>query len=78
MEKNPDDTLMYAVVSSPAQSAIKESMSKGFDLALQKKLTDAHTAEIAQHTLLKESPFTPQKRQSMALGAERWCAYVDY
>lgn len=65
--KNPDETLMYAVVSSPAQTSTKESMTKGFDLALQKKLTDEHNAEIAKRTLLKESPFTPQKRQSMAL-----------
>ena len=65
--KNPDATLVHAVVSSPAQSATKESMTKGFDLALQKKLTDVHSTEIAKHTLLKESPFTPQKRQSMAL-----------
>ncbi|HEX4068533.1 MAG TPA: HAD-IC family P-type ATPase [Candidatus Babeliales bacterium] len=65
--KNPDATLLYAVVSSPAQAVTKDSMTKGFDLALQKKLTDVHNAELAQYTMLKESPFTPQKRQSMAL-----------
>lgn len=65
--KDTDATLMYAVLSSPAQNTTKESMTKGFDLALQKKLTDAHHAEIAKHTLVKESPFTPQKRQCMAL-----------
>lgn len=65
--KDPDATLVYAILSSPAQTANKESMTKGFDLALQKKLTDQHNAEIAQHTLVKESPFTPQKRQCMAL-----------
>lgn len=65
--KDPDATLIYAVVSSPVQTATKESMTKGFDLALQKKLTDAHHAEIAKHIVVKESPFTPQKRQSMAL-----------
>jgi Mg2+-importing ATPase len=65
--KNSDETLLYAVISSPAQTATKESMTKGFDLALQKKLTDAQNAELAQHTVVKESPFTPQKRQSMAL-----------
>ena len=59
--------MIYAVVSSPVQTATKESMTKGFDLALQKKLTDAHHAEIAKHIVVKESPFTPQKRQSMAL-----------
>ena len=64
---NPDETLMYAVLSSPAQSATKESATKGFDLALQKKLTNEHTAAIDQHKLVKESPFTPQKRQCIAL-----------
>jgi len=65
--KNPDTTLMYALLSSPAQTATKESMSKGFDLALHKKLTDEHHAELTKHEVLKLSPFTPQKRQSMAL-----------
>ncbi|HLW72496.1 MAG TPA: HAD-IC family P-type ATPase, partial [Candidatus Babeliales bacterium] len=64
---NPDATLMYAVLSCPAQAASKESATKGFDLALQKKLTDDHTAQLAQHTVVKEFPFTPQKRQCMAL-----------
>lgn len=64
---NADATLMYAVLSCPAQAASKESATKGFDLALQKKLTDEHTAQLAQHTVVKESPFTPQKRQCMAL-----------
>jgi Mg2+-importing ATPase len=65
--ENPDATLMYAVLSSPAQTATKESATKGFDLALQKKLTDEHNRQLAQHNVLKESPFTPQTRQSMAL-----------
>ena len=65
--KDPDATVIYAVVASPGQTATKESMTKGFDLALQKKLTDTHNTEIAKYTLLKDSPFTPQKRQSMAL-----------
>jgi P-type Mg2+ transporter len=64
---DPDATLMYAILSSPAQTTTKESTIKGFDLALQKKLTPEHNAHIAQHTLIKESPFTPQKRQSMAV-----------
>jgi len=62
-----DATLMYAVLSSPVQTATKESTTKGFDLALQKKLTPEHNAHIEKHTLVKESPFTPQTRQSMAL-----------
>lgn len=65
--QNPDTTLMYAVLSSPAQVATKESTTKGFDLALQKKLTDAHNEDIAKHEVLKLLPFTPQKRQSMAV-----------
>jgi len=62
-----DTTLVYAILSSPAQAATKESSIKGFDLALQKKLTDEHNAEIAKHIVIKVSPFTPQKRQCMAL-----------
>jgi Mg2+-importing ATPase len=65
--KNPDATLMYAILSSPVQTATKESTSKGFDLALHKELNDKHHAEIAQHEVVKLSPFTPQKRQSRAL-----------
>lgn len=64
---DPDAVVMYAVLSSPAQSATKESATKGFELALQKKLTPEQTAHIEKHTLLKEVPFTPQTRQSMAL-----------
>ncbi len=64
---DPDATLMYAVLSSPIATATKESSIKGFDLALQKKLTPEHTQHIEKHTLLKEVPFTPQTRQSMAL-----------
>ncbi len=64
---DPDATVMYAVLSSPVQSATKESSIKGFDLALQKKITSEHAAHIEKHTLLKEVPFTPQTRQSMAL-----------
>ena len=63
---DPDATLVYAILSS-AQMAAKENTTKGFDLALQKKLTPEHTAHIGKHTLLKESPFTPQKRQCLAL-----------
>src|SRR5581483_6228055 len=43
------------------------SITKGFDLALQKKLTDEHKKHIEQHKTIKELPFTPQKRQSLAL-----------
>lgn len=64
---DPDKTLIYAILSSPAQTATKESPTKGFDLALQKKLTDEHNTQLAQHNVLKESPFTPQKRQCMTL-----------
>jgi Mg2+-importing ATPase len=65
--QDPDAILMYAVLSSPAQITAKESPTKGFDLALQKKLTDVHIAQLAQHNVVKELPFTPQKRQCMAL-----------
>jgi len=65
--QDADATLIYAILSSPVQAATKESSIKGFDLALQKKLTDEHNAELAKHSVLKVSPFTPQKRQSMAL-----------
>lgn len=65
--KNVDETLLYAVLSSPAQTATKESPTKGFDLALQKKLTDDHKRELEKYRVVKESPFTPQKRQCMAL-----------
>ena len=64
--KNPDDVLIYAILSS-AQTATKDSATKGFDLALQKKLTDEHTTQLEQHTIVKELPFTPQKRQCMVL-----------
>ncbi len=64
---NPDQTVMYAILSSPAQSATKESTTKGFDLALQKKVTPEMNINIEQHTTIKELPFTPQKRQSLAL-----------
>ena len=62
-----DATLLYAVLSSPAQTASKESPIKGFDLALQKKLTPEHNEQLEKHTVLKEFPFTPQKRQCMSL-----------
>lgn len=62
-----DAVVMYAVLSFPAQSATKESTTKGFELALQKKLTPEHAAHIEKHTLVKEIPFTPQTRQSTAL-----------
>jgi Mg2+-importing ATPase len=65
--KSPDKTLIYAVISSPSQTATKESPIKGFDLALQKKLTPENTQELELHTKLKESPFTPQKRQCWAV-----------
>ncbi len=64
---DPDKTLMYALLSSPAQNATKESATKGFDLALQKKVTAEHTTEIEKHKIVKEVPFTPQKRQCLAL-----------
>jgi len=64
--KNPDDVLMYAILSS-AHASIKDSPTKGFDLALQKKITDKHTVQLQEYRVIKESPFTPQKRQSMAL-----------
>lgn len=64
---DPEATLMYAVLSSPAQMATKESVSKGFDLALHKKLTPEQVAHVEKHTLIKDIPFTPQTRQSMAL-----------
>src|SRR4030095_16354992 len=62
-----DATLLYAVLSSPVQTATKESSIKGFDLALQKKLTAQHHEQLQKHTVIKELPFTPQKRQCMAL-----------
>ena len=62
-----DATLMYAVLSSPVQSATKESTAKGFDLALQKKLTPEHTTYIAQYNLVKDIAFTSQKPQTMTL-----------
>ena len=65
--KNPDEVVMYAVLSCPPQAATKESATKGFDLALQKKLTPEQAAHVGKHTLLADIPFTPQKRQSMAL-----------
>lgn len=65
--ESPDKTLIYAVISSPSQTATKESPIKGFDLALQKKLTPENTQELALHTKLKETPFTPQKRQCWAV-----------
>jgi Mg2+-importing ATPase len=64
---DPDKTLIYAVLSSPVQNASKESATKGFDLALQKKLTPEHKERINKHTTIKEIPFTPQKRQCLAL-----------
>lgn len=65
--KNPDELVMYAVLSSPVQAATKESATKGFDLALQKRLTTEYDAHSKKHTFIKDIPFTPQKRQSMAL-----------
>jgi Mg2+-importing ATPase len=65
--KNPDEIIMYAVLSCPVQAATKESSTKGFDLALQKKLTEEYAEHSKKHTLLKDIPFTPQTRQSMAL-----------
>jgi len=62
-----DATLIYAVLSSPAQTATKESSIKGFDLALQKTLTAQHHEQLQSHTVIKELPFTPQNRQCMAL-----------
>jgi Mg2+-importing ATPase len=62
-----DATLLYAVLSSPAQMASKENSIKGFDLALQKKLTPEHTEQLQKHSVIKEFPFTPQKKQCMAL-----------
>jgi len=65
--QDPDTTLLYAVLSSPVQGATKESSIKGFDLALHKLLTDDHIQKMNLYTRLKESPFTPQKRQCLAL-----------
>ncbi len=65
--KNQDELIMYAVLSCPAQAATKESATKGFDLALQKRLTAEHAAHSKKYTLIKDIPFTPQTRQSMAL-----------
>jgi len=65
--KNPDELIMYAVLSCPVQAATKESATKGFDLALQKRLTDEYAIHSKKHTFIKDIPFTPQKRQSMAL-----------
>ncbi len=65
--KNPDEIIMYAVLSCPPQTATKESATKGFELALQKKLTQEYAEHGKKHTLVKDIPFTPQKRQSMAL-----------
>jgi len=65
--QSPDDTLIYAVISSPSQTATKESPIKGFDLALQKKLTPENKQELEKYTKLKETPFTPQKRQCWAV-----------
>ena len=65
--ENPDEIIMYAVLSCPAQAATKESATKGFDLALHKRLTDEYAAHSKKHTFIKDIPFTPQKRQSMAL-----------
>ncbi|HSC25388.1 MAG TPA: HAD-IC family P-type ATPase [Candidatus Babeliales bacterium] len=64
---NSDEIIVYAILSSPVQTATKESLTKGFDLALQKKLTEDHRSQLRMYTVLKESPFTPQKRQCMAL-----------
>lgn len=65
--KNPDEIIMYAVLSSPPSGAAKESAAKGFDVALEKKLTPEYNEHREKHTLLKDVPFTPQTRQSMAL-----------
>lgn len=65
--KNPDEIIMYAILSCPVQSATKESATKGFDLALQKRLTQEYAEHGKKHTLLKDIPFTPQARQSIAL-----------
>ena len=64
---NPDEIIMYAVLSCPVQGTTKEGGSKGFDLALQKKLTEEYEARSKKHTVLKDVPFTPQTRKSMAL-----------
>lgn len=65
--ESADDTLIYAVLSSPIHQAAKESIHKGFDLALYKRLTSSHLADIEKYVLIKDVPFTPQTRQSMAL-----------
>lgn len=64
---DPDAVVMYAMLSCPAQATGKESSIKGFELALQKKLKPEQTEQIAAHTLVKDIPFTPQTRQSIAL-----------
>jgi Mg2+-importing ATPase len=64
---NPDATLIYAVISSPSQTATKESPIKGFDLALHKKLTPENNQELEKHKKVQETPFTPQKRQCWAV-----------
>ena len=64
---DPDGAVMYAILSSPAQVAAKESPTKGFDLALQKKITAEYFARMEKHTRLKEVPFTPQTRTCFAV-----------
>ena len=65
--QDPDLTLLYAILSSPAQSASKESNVKGFDLALQKKMSPELTAQLESYKVIKEVPFTPQKRCCFSL-----------
>jgi P-type Mg2+ transporter len=65
--ENPDELIMYAVLSCPLAGGAKEGGLKGFDLALQKKLVPERADQLQKHTRIKDVPFIPQKRQSMAL-----------
>lgn len=65
--KNPDMVIFYAALSCSEQSAAKESLTKGFDLAVQKELSEDQYIQMKEYNLIKEVPFVPQKRQSLAL-----------
>lgn len=67
---DPEKTILYAVLASPSLSASKESKSKGFDLALNKKLSPEQITQLTKYTVIKEVPFTPQKRKCFSLVKE--------
>lgn len=64
---NPDQTLLYTALSMPTLLKNRKKDEKGFELAIDKKLTATQKEELKQYKLIHEIPFTPQTRRNSVL-----------